>query len=85
MPRLNGSLRLPRPAAGSAHRSAGRSAVFNVYFSVVNLWLSSHIWLFRLVSSQLNEARCLGSGSAPPSAAARCSPQQHVTLSLRVA
>ncbi|TNN32967.1 hypothetical protein EYF80_056870 [Liparis tanakae] len=26
MPRLNGSLRLPRPAAGSAHRSAGRSA-----------------------------------------------------------
>ncbi|TNN52245.1 hypothetical protein EYF80_037549 [Liparis tanakae] len=27
--------------------------VFNVYFSVVNFWLSSHIWLFRLVSSQL--------------------------------
>ncbi|TNN58004.1 Tripeptidyl-peptidase 2 [Liparis tanakae] len=27
--------------------------VFNVYFSVVNSWLSSHIWLFRLVSSQL--------------------------------
>ncbi|TNN65339.1 hypothetical protein EYF80_024494 [Liparis tanakae] len=27
MPRLNGSLRLPRRAAGSAHRSAVRSAV----------------------------------------------------------
>ncbi|TNN64307.1 Leucine-rich PPR motif-containing protein, mitochondrial [Liparis tanakae] len=27
--------------------------VFNVYFSVVKSWLSSHIWLFRLVSSQL--------------------------------
>ncbi|TNN79835.1 hypothetical protein EYF80_009872 [Liparis tanakae] len=62
-----------------------RNSVFNVYFSVVNLWLSSHIWLFRLVSSQLIEARCLGSGSEPRSAAARCSPQQHVTLSLRVA
>ncbi|TNN88986.1 hypothetical protein EYF80_000864 [Liparis tanakae] len=36
-------------------------------------------------SSQLIEARCLGSGSEPRSAAARCSPQQHVTLSLRVA
>ncbi|TNN33763.1 Kalirin [Liparis tanakae] len=40
--------------------------VFNVYFSVVNLWLSSHIWLFRLVSS----AARLGSGSEPRSAAA---------------
>ncbi|TNN87571.1 hypothetical protein EYF80_002288 [Liparis tanakae] len=27
MPQLNGSLRLPRPAAGSSHRSAVRSAV----------------------------------------------------------
>ncbi|TNN78856.1 hypothetical protein EYF80_011026 [Liparis tanakae] len=44
-----------------------------------------HIWLFRLVSSQLIEARCLGSGSEPRSAAARCSPQRHVILSLRVA
>ncbi|TNN56009.1 hypothetical protein EYF80_033794 [Liparis tanakae] len=34
---------------------------------------------------QLIEARCLRSGSEPRSAAARCSPQQHVTLSLRVA
>ncbi|TNN23502.1 Sodium- and chloride-dependent betaine transporter [Liparis tanakae] len=36
--------------------------VFNVYFSVVNFWLSSHIWLFRLVPSQLIsqliDARC---------------------------
>ncbi|TNN64806.1 hypothetical protein EYF80_025001 [Liparis tanakae] len=52
--------------------------VFNVYFSVVNFSLSSHIWLFRLVSSQLI-------GSASRSDPARCSPQQHVTLSLRVA
>ncbi|TNN87577.1 hypothetical protein EYF80_002294 [Liparis tanakae] len=52
--------------------------VFNVYFSVVNLWLSSHIWLFRLVSSRL------GSGSASRSDPARCSPQRHVTLSVRV-
>ncbi|TNN57917.1 hypothetical protein EYF80_031833 [Liparis tanakae] len=51
--------------------------VFNVYFSVVNSWLSSHIWLFRLVSSQLI-------GSASRSDPAWCSPQQHVTLSLRV-
>ncbi|TNN80747.1 hypothetical protein EYF80_008981 [Liparis tanakae] len=51
--------------------------VFNVYFSVVNFWLSSHIWLFRLVSSQLM-------GSASRSDPARCSPQQHVILSLRV-
>ncbi|TNN83258.1 hypothetical protein EYF80_006239 [Liparis tanakae] len=51
--------------------------VFNVYFSVVNFWLSSHIWLFRLVSSQLI-------GSASRSDPARCSPQHHVTLSLRV-
>ncbi|TNN82795.1 hypothetical protein EYF80_007036 [Liparis tanakae] len=38
------------------------SEVFNVYFSVVKFCLSSHIWLFRLVSSQLIEqlidARC---------------------------
>ncbi|TNN86388.1 hypothetical protein EYF80_003473 [Liparis tanakae] len=47
-----------------------RQTVFNVYFSVVNLWLSSHIWLFRLVSSQLI-------GSASRSDPARCSPQQH--------
>ncbi|TNN69411.1 hypothetical protein EYF80_020412 [Liparis tanakae] len=40
-------------------RCSGASTVFNVYFSVVNLWLSSHIWLFRLVISQLSEARCL--------------------------
>ncbi|TNN47186.1 hypothetical protein EYF80_042611 [Liparis tanakae] len=26
---------------------------------VFNVWLSSHIWLFRLVSSQLIDARCL--------------------------
>ncbi|TNN38772.1 hypothetical protein EYF80_051064 [Liparis tanakae] len=26
------------------------ATVFNVYFSVVNSWLSSHIWLFRLVT-----------------------------------
>ncbi|TNN71290.1 hypothetical protein EYF80_018492 [Liparis tanakae] len=32
---------------------SGEAEVFNVYFSVVNFWLSSHIWLFRLVSSQL--------------------------------
>ncbi|TNN58855.1 hypothetical protein EYF80_030928 [Liparis tanakae] len=56
--------------------------VFNVYFSVVNLWLSSHIWLFRLVSSQLIEARCRQRASI---SRGRCSPQQHVTLSLRVA
>ncbi|TNN77166.1 hypothetical protein EYF80_012635 [Liparis tanakae] len=39
-----------------------RDSVFNVYFSVVKFWLSSHIWLFRLVSaqliSQLIDARC---------------------------
>ncbi|TNN88086.1 hypothetical protein EYF80_001667 [Liparis tanakae] len=52
--------------------------VFNVYFSVVNFWLSSHIWLFRLVSSQLI-------GSESRSDPARCSPQQHVILSVRVA
>ncbi|TNN48005.1 5-hydroxytryptamine receptor 1B [Liparis tanakae] len=51
--------------------------VFNVYFSVVNFWLSSHIWLFRLVSSQLI-------GSVSHSDPARCSPEQHVILSLRV-
>ncbi|TNN61740.1 hypothetical protein EYF80_028039 [Liparis tanakae] len=44
-------------ARGSRHLIC-RNWVFNVYFSVVNLWLSSHIWLFRLVSSQLIEARC---------------------------
>ncbi|TNN34362.1 hypothetical protein EYF80_055475 [Liparis tanakae] len=36
--------------------------IFNVYFSVVKFRLSSHIWLFRLVSSQLIsqliDARC---------------------------
>ncbi|TNN81419.1 hypothetical protein EYF80_008475 [Liparis tanakae] len=55
-----------------------RLQVFNVYFSVVKFWLSSHIWLFRLVSSQLI-------GSASRSDPARCSPQQRVILSLRVA
>ncbi|TNN77816.1 hypothetical protein EYF80_011873 [Liparis tanakae] len=65
-----------RAMAADPARSNGPE-VFNVYFSVVNFWLSSHIWLFRLVSSQLI-------GSAPRSDPARCSPQQHVTLSLRV-
>ncbi|TNN62628.1 hypothetical protein EYF80_027146 [Liparis tanakae] len=36
----------------------GSGVVFNVYFSVVKFWLSSHIWLFRLVSSQLIDASC---------------------------
>ncbi|TNN74347.1 O-acetyl-ADP-ribose deacetylase MACROD2 [Liparis tanakae] len=31
--------------------------VFNVYFSVVKFWLSSHIWLFRLVSSHWQPQR----------------------------
>ncbi|TNN87835.1 hypothetical protein EYF80_001799 [Liparis tanakae] len=43
--------------------------VFNVYFSVVSFWLSSHIWLFRLVSSQLIDAALpaarIGSRSEP--------------------
>ncbi|TNN61672.1 ADAMTS-like protein 3 [Liparis tanakae] len=39
--------------------------VFNVYFSVVNVWLSSHIWLFRLVISQLIYARCRQSAWQP--------------------
>ncbi|TNN58520.1 hypothetical protein EYF80_031242 [Liparis tanakae] len=50
-----------RPALQESHLQ-GSEQVFNVYFSVVNSWLSSHIWLFRLVSAQLIEqlidARC---------------------------
>ncbi|TNN58859.1 hypothetical protein EYF80_030932 [Liparis tanakae] len=43
--------------------------VFNVYFSVANSWLSSHIWLFRLVRAQLIEQlidAAAGSASRKP-------------------
>ncbi|TNN74886.1 hypothetical protein EYF80_014986 [Liparis tanakae] len=60
--------------------------VFNVYFSVVKFWLSSHIWLFRLVSSQLIsqliDASCRQHASA---AAASLVQPRHVILSVRVA
>ncbi|TNN59070.1 hypothetical protein EYF80_030704 [Liparis tanakae] len=57
--------------------------VFNVYFSVVNSWLSSHIWLFRLVSAQLIEQLIdASSASRQPQRAVQ---PRHVTLSVRVA
>ncbi|TNN84409.1 hypothetical protein EYF80_005402 [Liparis tanakae] len=56
--------------------------VFNVYFSVVKFWLSSHICLFRLVSSQLIDASCRQRVSA---AAASLVQPRHVILSVRVA
>ncbi|TNN83289.1 hypothetical protein EYF80_006270 [Liparis tanakae] len=62
-----------------------RRGVFNVYFSVVKFWLSSHIWLFRLVSSQLIsqliDARCRQRAWQPQ----RAVQPRHVTLSVRVA
>ncbi|TNN68337.1 Centrosomal protein [Liparis tanakae] len=58
--------------------------VFNVYFSVVNSWLSSHIWLFRLVSSQLIsqliDASCRQRAWQPQRAV-----QPRLILSVRVA
>ncbi|TNN84799.1 hypothetical protein EYF80_004844 [Liparis tanakae] len=46
----------------------GEQRVFNVYFSVVSFWLSNHIWLFRLVSSQLiSQLIDAAAGSAPGS------------------
>ncbi|TNN66198.1 hypothetical protein EYF80_023537 [Liparis tanakae] len=64
--RLHGQLRKPIHGDGASAVNKAVSVVlqavlgpvFNVYFSVVNFWLSSHIWQFRLVSSQLIEARC---------------------------
>ncbi|TNN73985.1 hypothetical protein EYF80_015806 [Liparis tanakae] len=64
-------------------RSVLTLMVFNVYFSVVNLWLEPYM---ALPASELTADRSSQLiGSDPRSAAARCSPQQHVTLSLRVA
>ncbi|TNN41621.1 hypothetical protein EYF80_048214 [Liparis tanakae] len=61
------------------------STVFNVYFSVVSFWLSNHIWLFRLVSSQLIsqliDARCRQRVWQPQ----RAVQPRHVILSVRVA
>ncbi|TNN67604.1 hypothetical protein EYF80_022173 [Liparis tanakae] len=59
--------------------------VFNVYFSVVKFWLSSHIWLFRLMISQLIsqliDASCRQRAWQPQ----RAVQPRHVILSLRVA
>ncbi|TNN52706.1 hypothetical protein EYF80_037086 [Liparis tanakae] len=62
-----------------------KGQVFNVYFSVVKSWLSRHIWLFRLVSSQLIEqlidAPCRQRAWQPQ----RAVQPRHVILSVRVA
>ncbi|TNN62578.1 hypothetical protein EYF80_027177 [Liparis tanakae] len=68
---LHSAVFWPQTPMAVAEEQINILKVFNVYFSVVNFWLSSHIWLFRLVSSQLI-------GSASRSDPARCSPQQHV-------
>ncbi|TNN58623.1 hypothetical protein EYF80_031126 [Liparis tanakae] len=52
---------------------------------VFNVWLSSHIWLFRLESSQLIAARFLDQRQRVSFRPGPVSPQRHVTPSLRVA
>ncbi|TNN61870.1 hypothetical protein EYF80_027886 [Liparis tanakae] len=70
----------------AAPRRSSIIKVFNVYFSVVKFWLSSHIWLFLLVSSQLIsqliDASCRQRVSA---AAASLVQPRRVILSVRVA
>ncbi|TNN47155.1 Popeye domain-containing protein 2 [Liparis tanakae] len=69
------------PAAFRDIAGAFDNKVFNVYFSVVNSWLSSHIWLFRLVIEQLIDASCRQRAWQPQ----RAVQPRHVILSVRVA